>query len=64
LETVEILETDEFRQWFEGPRDLTAKFRIVARIRHLSLGNLGDARAVGGGVMELRTCPAAVRGQP
>lgn len=54
METVEIHETDEFRCWFEELRDLTAKFRILARIRRLSLGNSGDARAVGGGVMELR----------
>jgi len=54
MELPEILETDEYQHWFEGLRDLTARSRIVARIRRLSLGNPGDTKSVGAGVMELR----------
>lgn len=32
----------------------TTVARIVARIRHMELGNPGDARSVGQGVMEMR----------
>lgn len=35
-------------------RDRLAKTRIDIRIRRLSLGNAGDAKAVGEGVFELR----------
>jgi putative addiction module killer protein len=35
-------------------RDREARFRILARIRRLSLGNLGDVKPVGEGVSELR----------
>lgn len=35
-------------------RDRLAKTRIDIRIRRLSLGNAGDAKAVGEGVSELR----------
>lgn len=50
----EIRETDEYRKWFESLRDLNAQLRIAARIRRVSLGNLGDVKSVGGGVLELR----------
>ena len=33
---------------------MNAKARIVARIRHLELGNLGDAKSIGDKVSELR----------
>jgi putative addiction module killer protein len=35
-------------------KDASAVARIVARIRRMELGNPGDARSVGKGVMELR----------
>ena len=35
-------------------RDWRAVARINARLRNLSLGNVGDARPVGGGLFELR----------
>jgi len=51
---IQIRETDEYRQWFDALRDRGAKSRIDVRIRRLSLGNFGDVKSVGDGVMELR----------
>ncbi len=50
----EIRETDTFRRRFESLRDLNAQMRVAARIRRVSLGNLGDVKSVGEGVLELR----------
>ncbi|MDZ4170253.1 MAG: type II toxin-antitoxin system RelE/ParE family toxin [Coriobacteriia bacterium] len=51
---IEIRQTAEYKSWFEKLHDLQAKARILARIRRLSLGNLGDIKPVGEGVSELR----------
>ena len=51
---IEIRQTDDFERWFERLRDRDARFRIAARIRRVSLGNLGDVEPVGQGVSELR----------
>ncbi|MHB8762681.1 MAG: type II toxin-antitoxin system RelE/ParE family toxin [Coriobacteriia bacterium] len=51
---IEIRQTDEYESWFDGLRDREARFRIIVRIRRLSLGNLGDVKPVGEGVSELR----------
>ncbi|MDO9557725.1 MAG: type II toxin-antitoxin system RelE/ParE family toxin [Coriobacteriia bacterium] len=51
---IEIRQTDEYESWFDKLRDREARFRILVRIRRLSLGNLGDIRSVGEGVSELR----------
>ena len=53
-EMLEIRQTEQYEQWFNGLRDRQAKARIDVRIRRLSLGNPGDARSVGQGVSELR----------
>ena len=50
----EVLETAAFRAWVARLSDQRARGRIVARLARASLGNLGDARSVGGGVSELR----------
>ncbi len=54
MPTIEILETDEYQGWFERLRDLSGQSRILARLRRVSLGYLGDFRPVGEGVLELR----------
>jgi putative addiction module killer protein len=51
---LEVRQTAELAQWFEGWRDRQARSRIDTRIRRLSLGNPGDVRPVGEGVSELR----------
>ena len=44
----------EFDAWLRGLSDKTAQRRLVARLRKASLGNLGDVRPVGKGVVEMR----------
>jgi len=51
---IEIRQTEVYSQWFGSLRDRQARARIDARIRRLSLGNLGDVMPVGEGVSELR----------
>ena len=51
---IEIRQTDEYADWFDGLRDREARSRILVRIRRVSLGNLGDVKPVGEGVSELR----------
>ena len=51
---LEIRQTIEYSEWFDGLRDRLAQARINSRIRRLSLGNPGDVRPVGHGVSELR----------
>jgi putative addiction module killer protein len=51
----EIRRTDEFADWLKRLHDATARARINLRIDRVSLtGNLGDVKAVGEGVGELR----------
>jgi putative addiction module killer protein len=51
---IEIRETEAYSAWFGSLRDGATRARINIRIRRLSLGNPGNARSVGGGVMELK----------
>jgi putative addiction module killer protein len=51
---IEVRQTIEFSEWLHRLKDAHAAVRIVARIRRMELGNPGDTRSVGGGVMELR----------
>jgi len=43
-----------FEEWVRGLRDKTSKARVFSRIDRLRLGNFGDCKAVGAGVLELR----------
>lgn len=54
MNSYQIVETDDFQEWFEGLRDLTARSRILARLRRVSRGNFGDYRPVEEAVLELR----------
>jgi len=51
---IEVRQTIEFSDWLRRLKDVSAVARIVARIRRMELGNAGDARSVGSGVMEMR----------
>jgi putative addiction module killer protein len=50
----QLRQTDVFAKWLAGLRDSKAKARVLARLEAARLGNLGDAKSVGGGVREMR----------
>jgi putative addiction module killer protein len=50
----EVRQTAEFSDWLRRLKDANAVARIVARIRRMELGNPGDARSLGGGLVEMR----------
>ena len=50
----EIRRMPEFDVWLGALRDDQVRHRLVARLRKAQLGNLGDAKPVGGGVFEMR----------
>jgi putative addiction module killer protein len=45
---------DVFGEWLSRLRDARTRAKIVARIDRLSAGNFGDAKALRGGLFELR----------
>src|ERR1035437_9373573 len=51
---IEVRQTEEFSHWVRRQRDANAVARIVARIRRMELGNLGDSKSLRGGLMEMR----------
>lgn len=44
----------KFDAWLSGLRDGMTKRRLVARLRKAQLGNLGDIKPVGDGIIEMR----------
>ena len=50
----EVRQTEEFSAWLHRLRDANAVARIVARIRRMEMGNPGDAKSVGQGILEMR----------
>lgn len=51
---VEVRTTEVFERWLRDLRDIKGRVRILARIDRLALGNPGDMKSVGGGVLEMR----------
>jgi putative addiction module killer protein len=49
-----VRQTEEFVSWLDGLKDKQAQLRIVARLRQVETGNLGDWQPVAGAVSELR----------
>lgn len=49
-----LIESSTYSEWFARLRDRQAKARIIARLRRVELGNLGDWKPVGESVSELR----------
>jgi putative addiction module killer protein len=54
MDMLEVRQTEVYARWFARLRDRQARARVDARIRRLSLGNPGDVKAVGEGVLEMR----------
>jgi len=50
----QLQQTEIFSSWLAGLRDAKAKARILARLESVRLGNLGDSKSLGGGLLELR----------
>ena len=50
----EIRKTVQFDSWLKGIKDSVAQKRLLVRLRKASLGNLGDIRAVGADIWEMR----------
>jgi putative addiction module killer protein len=44
----------EFTTWLDGLKDLRVRGAVTERIKRLSFGLLGDFKAIGDGVIELR----------
>ncbi|EHK66585.1 type II toxin-antitoxin system RelE/ParE family toxin [Achromobacter arsenitoxydans] len=51
---ISVRTTAAFDDWFSKLRDIRARARIQIRIDRLEMGNPGDCKAVGGGIIELR----------
>ena len=43
-----------FREWIRSLRDVHLRSRIRVRLNRIRLGNMGDCKSVGDGVLELR----------
>jgi putative addiction module killer protein len=50
----EVRLTEEFSGWLHRLRDANAVARIVGCIRRIEMGNPGDSRGVGHGILEMR----------
>jgi putative addiction module killer protein len=50
----QLRQTDVFASWLVGLRDVRAQARILARLESARLGNLGDCKAIGSGIREMR----------
>jgi putative addiction module killer protein len=51
---IAVRQTEEFSRWVNRLKDANAVARIIARIRRMELGNLGDSKSLRGGLMEMR----------
>ncbi len=50
----ELRQTEAFRKWRTGLRDVRARALIASRLDRLAFGHTGDAAPVGDGISELR----------
>jgi putative addiction module killer protein len=51
---IDIKTTPEFDAWLKSLRDGAGQRRLLARLRKVSMGLMGDVQPVGAGVMEMR----------
>jgi putative addiction module killer protein len=54
LHLYQLHQTDVFASWLVGLRDVRAQARILGRLESARLGSLGDCKAVGSGIREMR----------
>jgi putative addiction module killer protein len=50
----EINRTNEFEAWLNTIRDPLTRGRLIARLRRVALGNLGDVAPISEGIFEMR----------
>lgn len=50
----QVIESETFKRWLRGLRDVRARARIALRVRRLASGNAGDVKPAGDGLSELR----------
>jgi putative addiction module killer protein len=50
----EIKRTQQFDKWLSGLKDIKTRTCIFSRLDRLRVGNFGDVKTVGEGVLELR----------
>ncbi len=50
----DVRQTTAFERWFRDLRDVRARAAVARRITRLRLGNFGDAKSLGKGLLELR----------
>jgi putative addiction module killer protein len=50
----QLQSSEAFDDWIRTLRDQTARARILARLESAERGNLGDVKAVGAGIREMR----------
>src|SRR5438552_1517952 len=43
-----------YEEWLSALRDVVGRAKVKIQVRRATLGNLGDHRSVGGGVVELK----------
>ena len=51
---IEVIQSSTFRRWVRRLRDRRAIARINARVRNVSIGNMGDTTSVGDDIFEMR----------
>jgi putative addiction module killer protein len=51
---IEVRRTQEFDGWLRRLGDEKAKARIASRIQRMRMGNPGDVKSLGSGLMEMR----------
>ena len=49
-----VIETESFAEWVDNIRDMPTRIRLRRRVNKAKLGNLGDIKAVGDGIWEMR----------
>jgi putative addiction module killer protein len=51
---IEVRQTQEFSAWLHRLKDANAVARIAGRIRRMEMGNPGDSKSIGRGILEMR----------